>query len=73
MLLRTTHTYVELEVSESTYKEIREKLLLADYHHCFEVRDHGTGPIDMHGLALIPEKRKDAEPQKPSSPAAEDL
>lgn len=58
-----THTYVELEVSEAAYKEIRAKLREADYTHCFEVRDtaaDGTGPMDMSGIAVIPVR---AEPR----------
>lgn len=54
--LRTTHTYVVLEVSEAAYKEIREKLLKAEYYHCFDSREEGdAGPIDMTGLAIVPE------------------
>lgn len=57
MTLTHTHTYVELEISEAAYKEIRAKLIAADYFHCFEVRDkgeQGTGPIDLTGIAVIP-------------------
>lgn len=55
--MRTTHTFVELEVSPAAYREIRAKLLAADYGHCFDIGDReqtGTGPIDMTGIAVIP-------------------
>lgn len=61
MTIRSTYTYVELEVSREAYDEIRRKLIAADYDHCFEIGDQkpeGSGPIDMHGLALIPEPPK---------------
>lgn len=57
-MIRSTHTYVTLEVSQPTYDEIRFKLLAAEYYHCFELRDNGTGPIDMNGLAILPEFQK---------------
>jgi hypothetical protein len=63
MILRTTHTYVELEISEAAYKEIRTKLLAA-YLHCFEIGDRdedGSGPIDMSGIAVIPAKEETNE------------
>ncbi|HTH42906.1 MAG TPA: hypothetical protein VL498_07060 [Terracidiphilus sp.] len=61
MGLRTTHTYVKLEVCEPAYREIRAKLFAAGYSHAFEVGDskeHGRGPIDMTGIAVIPEPMK---------------
>jgi hypothetical protein len=47
--LRTTYTYVELEISPQAYDEIADKLRAADYGHCFGE----DGTIDMHGLALV--------------------
>ena len=61
MGLRTTHTYVELEICEPAYREIRAKLVAADYSHCFEVGDrgeNGRGPIDLTGIAVIPAPMK---------------
>lgn len=53
MGMRQTHTYVTLEVSNSTYAEIRKKLLEAGYDdHIW----HVSGEIDMHGLALVLEE-----------------
>lgn len=49
MTLRTTHTYVELDLSPAAYDEIRAKLEAAGYDHCF-IRGEET--IDMHGLAV---------------------
>ena len=48
-MLRTTYTYVELEVSPEAYDEIAEKLRATYYDHCFG----DDGAIDMHGLALM--------------------
>lgn len=63
MVLKQTHTYVELEVSAATYGEIAEKLVEADYNHVFERSGKGIvnrGAIDMHGLALVT-KRTDQD------------
>ncbi len=54
-MIRQTHTYVTLEVSDDAFKEIFDKLSLAGYHHCL-VTDQGTSGIriDMQGIALVP-------------------
>jgi len=44
-----THTYVTMEVSDSTYKEVHEKLMAADYGHAI----NREGEMDMHGIALV--------------------
>lgn len=49
MGIRQTHTYVVMEVSESTFNEIRAQMLQADYRHAF--MDDGQ-TIDMHGIAV---------------------
>lgn len=62
MTLRTTYTYVELEVSAAAYDEIAGKLRAAGYDHAFQ-----DGTIDMHGLALTratEEESPDARPQQ---------
>lgn len=46
--MRSTHTYVVLEISQDAYDEIRAKLRAADYHHAFM----DDGEIDMHGIAI---------------------
>jgi hypothetical protein len=59
--IRQTHTYVELELSKAAYDEIATKLMAAGYQHCFPVgyeHSPGDGPIDMHGLAVVPETQK---------------
>ncbi len=45
--LRTTHTYATLEVSATTYNEVKTLLTLAAYGHAFD-----GDLIDMHGIAL---------------------
>ena len=53
-MLRTTYTYVTLEVSPETYYEIYDKLAAAEYDQCFHKSDSSGAPlIDMHGLALV--------------------
>jgi hypothetical protein len=47
-MLRTTYTYVEMELSDSAYNEIASKLRAAGYDHAFDK----DGTIDMHGLAV---------------------
>lgn len=44
-----SHTYALLDVSPSSYEEIKAKLLEAGYSHAINDR----GEIDMHGLALV--------------------
>ena len=52
-----SYTYVILEVSSAAYKEIKEKLEAAGYHHAFHDDRDGT-VIDMHGIALKDEDAK---------------
>lgn len=49
--LRTTHTYVVMEVSPSAYEEIRKQLKDAGYAQAFHFQD-GVEQIDLSGLAL---------------------
>lgn len=46
-----THTFILLEVSDSTYAEIRELFEDAKYEHAF-FDDRGRETIDMYGIAL---------------------
>lgn len=47
--MRTTHTFVVLELSQASYNEIWHTLEAADYKHAI----HADGTIDMHGLAVV--------------------
>lgn len=58
--MRSTHTFVTLEVSQETYNEIYEKLAKAEYHQAFFENDT---LIDMHGIALIVKERTEQEKQ----------
>ncbi len=49
MRLRSTHTFVELEVSDNTWSEIAQLLREAGYGHAFI----DGRAIDMHGIALV--------------------
>lgn len=51
-----SYTFVELEVSEETYKEIWKLLATAGYHHAFL-----DGAIDMKGIALVMKERTQKE------------
>lgn len=46
--MRSTHTYVTLEISDEAYSEIRSKLATAGYQHAFM----DGGEIDMEGIAV---------------------
>jgi hypothetical protein len=50
--MRSTHTYAILEISPEAHAEIKAKLLVAGYG---DQIDGET--IDMHGIAVEPEKR----------------
>jgi hypothetical protein len=58
MSLNVTHTYAILDVSPAAYAEIRAKLELVQYQHCFH-KDGKDEVIDMHGIAL----RQQPEPE----------
>lgn len=49
--MRSTHTYVTMDVSARAYAEIRQKMLEASYEHAVH-RDGEKELIDMHGLAI---------------------
>jgi len=50
--MRSTHTYVVLEVGDSAFEEIWSKLDAAGYGDQFSMDDKGRLVIDMHGIAL---------------------
>lgn len=52
--LRQTHTFVTLPLTQRAYNEIKRKLKIAKYEHCF-LED---GAIDMQGIAVIPPKKR---------------
>ena len=59
-----TRTYVTLDVSPATFKEILDKLKAAGYHHAFTPKtlddEVEIELIDMHGIALTKEDTPDA-------------
>jgi hypothetical protein len=58
--MTVTHTFVKLEVSDSAYREVAGKLAAAGYDHAFIPQDEGEpAAIDMHGIALVPERKDD--------------
>jgi len=59
--MRSTHTFVELKVSDSTWSEIAQLLRDAGYGHVFI-----GGAIDMSGIALVV---RDPDDDMPGLPA----
>jgi hypothetical protein len=51
-----TYTYVAMIVTEGTFREIKEKLVAAEYHS--QIRDDGQ-TLDMHGIALVSEPARE--------------
>lgn len=49
--MRSTHTFVVIELSDQAFKEIFTKLKEAGYEHTFIEQD-GKTVIDMHGIAV---------------------
>ena len=49
--LRQTHTFVTLELSPSSFNEIKTKLEKAGYQHCFIEQDDEL-VIDMNGIGI---------------------
>lgn len=60
-MIKQTHTYVQLPVSEKTYNEIKSKLLDADNANCI-LRRIGAEQesIILPGIALIIEEEDEA-------------
>lgn len=50
--MRTTRTFVEMDVSPQTFAEVKAKLEEADYYHAISEED-GKILLDMHGIALV--------------------
>lgn len=50
-MIRSTYTYVTMEVSPETYAESRKKLVDARYEHALH-KDGKDEVLDMHGIAL---------------------
>lgn len=56
---RSTYTFAVLELSPAAYEEIHSKLKAAGYSHQFHVEQERT-VIDMHGIAVAPEKKNES-------------
>jgi hypothetical protein len=50
--IRSTHTYVTLDVPGELYDLVYDQLKAAGYDHLFP--DTPDGPLEMDGLALVP-------------------
>lgn len=69
-MIRQTHTYAILEVSQATYDEIKEGLEKAEYNHAFHRESSERIVIDMHGIAVAADPtivRKEVEKEKDES------
>lgn len=60
-MLRQTHTYVVMELSEGAYEEIKQKMLAAGYGHVFHTDSQHGEVIDMHGIAVGLDKEDSGE------------
>ena len=58
-MIRTTHTYAELPISQRAWNEIAGKLKAAGYDHVF---NREGNCIDMSGIGLTIEPDKPVEP-----------
>jgi hypothetical protein len=61
--MKQTHTFVRLEVTTQTFKEIFDKLNAANYQHAILKQD-GEILIDMDGIALQPENKTEQQLQE---------
>ena len=70
--LRTTHTYVILEVTGAAFAEIEDALRGAGYDHVFDEDNEFGVVMDMQGIALGDERQRMriAAARKPSEPLA---
>lgn len=50
--MRSTYTYVVLDLSPLVYEEIANKLRAAGYDQAFHEDSNGKIVIDMHGIAV---------------------
>ena len=50
--MRSTHTFALMEVSPSTFEEVREKLAAAGYDHAL-ISEGGKLHLDMQGVAFV--------------------
>ena len=55
-MIRSTYTYITMEVSSAAYEEIRKKLLDAGYNDAVHDGDDVKEVLDMRGIALVEEK-----------------
>ena len=55
-IMRSTHTYVVLDVPEEFFKFVWDKLKAAGYDQALH-KDGSVAVIDMHGIALGVEKK----------------
>lgn len=56
MILRSTYSYVVMDLSPAAYDEIRQKMLEAGYHQAVHGgMDDGRVVVDMHGIAVARE------------------
>lgn len=51
-MIKSTHTYAILEISQAAYNEIKSLLEKAGYDHVFHEDTEFGIVMDMHGIAL---------------------
>lgn len=56
-MIKQTHTFARLEVSQRTFDEIKQRLQEAEYQHAFHFdTEEKVNTIDMQGIALVEPK-----------------
>lgn len=63
MNIRSTRTFATMEVSRSTYNEVRQKFVDAGYGAAALI----DGAIDMHGVALVLDCADEPAPAQPTA------
>ena len=56
-MLTHTYTYALMYLSQEAYTEIRNKMIAAGYSDMMDTR-RADSPVDMHGIAVVPEGYK---------------
>lgn len=60
--MRTTHTYVSMEISRACFEEIKQKFLGAGYTHAIMPARYGEEEtLDMHGIGLQVQEERPVE------------
>lgn len=59
--MRTTRTFVTMDLSQAAFEEIKAKLQAAGYFHAINHLPYVGECLDMHGIAITAEKQTNKE------------